>query len=103
MALALAAETQLMWWITLGLGAVVAAVVVVLLHLLLRAVVQIEDNVNTLWSTATRVARNTATGWQLGSTATELDALRSEVSHHDAVLSTDGPAQRPVNRTEGGS
>jgi hypothetical protein len=94
MVVALAAETRTIWWITLGLGAVVAAVVVVLLHLLLRAVIQVEASVTSLWDVATRVARNTATSWQLGSTAKGLDAIKSEALRHDALLSTDGHSTR---------
>lgn len=101
MVVALAAETQTIWWITLGLGAVVAVVVVALLHALLRAVKQVERNVIVLWNTATSVARNTATSWQLASTGEALDAIKTEAMRHDALLSTDGRSrQEPPNRTE---
>jgi hypothetical protein len=95
MSLSLAAETQTIWWITLGLGAVVAAIVLVLLHLLLGAVKKVEQNVSTLWSTAAGVARNTATSWQLGDTAAGVDEIKDEATRHDTLLATDGrPAQR---------
>ncbi|SFB57000.1 hypothetical protein SAMN05216266_12089 [Amycolatopsis marina] len=101
MVVALAAETKTIWWITLGLGAVVAVVVVALLHALLRAVKQVERNVIVLWNTATSVARNTATSWQLASTGEALDAIKTEAMRHDALLSTDGRSrQEPLNRTE---
>lgn len=83
---ALAPEVQRLWWITLGVGLVVAAVVVLLLQLLLRAVERIERNVIVLWQTATTVARNTATTWQLDETATALDQLKAEALRHDALL-----------------
>jgi hypothetical protein len=83
---ALAPEIQRIWWITLGVGVVVAAVVVVLLQLLLRAVERIERNVIALWQTATTVARNTATTWLLGDTAAALDQLKAEALRHDALL-----------------
>jgi hypothetical protein len=83
---ALAPEVQRLWWITLGVGLVVAAVVVLLLQLLLRAVERIERNVIVLWQTATTVARNTATTWLLGETATALDQLKAEALRHDALF-----------------
>jgi hypothetical protein len=89
---ALAPEVQRIWWITLGAGLVVAAVVVVLLQLLLRAVERIERNVVELWQTATTVARNTATSWLLGETATALDELKAEALRHDALLSAKAAA-----------
>ena len=83
---ALAPEVQRLWWITLGVGLVVAAVVVLLLQLLLRAVERIERNVIVLWQTATTVARNTATTWLLGETATALDQLKAEALRHDVLF-----------------
>jgi hypothetical protein len=83
---ALAPEVQRLWWITLGVGLVVAAAVVLLLQLLLRAVERIERNVIVLWQTATTVARNTATTWLLGETATALDQLKAEALRHDALF-----------------
>jgi hypothetical protein len=101
---ALAAEVQRIWWITLGVGLVVAAVVVLLLQLLLRAVERIERNVIALWQTATTVARNTATTWLLGDIAAALDELKAEALRHDALLSAKAAAlpdgARPPPRGE---
>jgi hypothetical protein len=101
---ALAPEVQRIWWITLGLGVVVAAVVVLLLQLLLRAVERIERNVIALWQTATTVARNTATTWLLGDTAVALDQLKAEALRHDALLAARAAAlpdgARPPPRGE---
>ena len=101
---ALAPEVQRIWWITLGVGLVVAAVVVVLLQLLLRAVERIERNVTVLWQTATTVARNTATTWLLGDTAAALDQLKAEALRHDALLGATAAAlpdgARPPPRRE---
>ncbi len=101
---ALSDDTQVLWWITLGVGLVVAVVVVILLQLLLNAVGVVERNVTTLWHTATTVARNTATSWQLDSTGDQLDRIKAEALRHDALLSGntaagDGRHARP---TEGG-
>ncbi|WP_051399979.1 hypothetical protein [Haloechinothrix halophila] len=87
---ALADDIQAIWWITLGIGLVVAVVVVVLLQLLLNAVDKVERNVITLWDTATTLARNTATSWQLGSTGDQLDRIKAEALRHDALLSGGG-------------
>jgi hypothetical protein len=84
----LAPEVERLWWITLGVGLVVAAVVTLLLHLLLGAVKRIERNVTVLWQTATTVARNTATSWQLGTTAQTLEEIKAEALRHDALLTT---------------
>lgn len=97
MPLALAPETQTLWWITLLVGLVVAVVVVLLLQLLLVTVKRIERNVTVLWDTATTVARNTATTWMLNNTASTLEAIKVEALRHDSLLSgvsPDGAAHR---------
>lgn len=83
---ALPSDVETMWWVTLGLGLVVALVVVFLLHTLLREVRRIDSNVKTLWSTATMVARNTATTWLLNDTAEGLEAIKEEALKHDELL-----------------
>lgn len=86
MIFALASEHVTLWWITLGLGAVVVVVVIVLLSLLVSLVNDIDRIVAKAWTTATTVARNTATTWMLQRTATKADALHSEVGRHAALL-----------------
>lgn len=83
---ALPSDVQTIWWITLGIGLVVAVVVVVLLQVLLGAVKQVERNVASLWETATTVARNTATTWMLADTADALEAIKAEAGKHDDLL-----------------
>jgi HAMP domain-containing protein len=102
MTLALEPQTQTFWWATLGTGLIVAIVVVILLHALLIAVRQIEDNVKVLWQTATTVARNTATSWLLGNTADGLGQLKAEALRHDAMLSSALQAGDGAVRTNGG-
>lgn len=87
---ALPADVQTIWWVTLGVGLVVAIVVVVLLQILLNTVKLIDRNVKTLWETATTVARNTATTWLLGETADTLDEIKAEALRHDELLSKQG-------------
>ena len=94
MMLALAHEHIAMWWITLGLGAVVVIVVIVLLSLLVALVNDIDANVADAWSTATRVAANTATTWMLGQTATATNDLKEEVGRHAALLTAKTEAMR---------
>lgn len=84
--LALSADVERIWWITLAVGLVVALVVTFLLHTLLLAVRRIDSNVKTLWQTATTVARNTATTWQLGQTAQALEEIKAEALEHDRFL-----------------
>ncbi len=74
-------------WIAVAAGLVVALVVTLLLQLLLNAVNRIERDVIELWQTATSVARNTATSWQLDETAEALDGIKAEAGRHDALLS----------------
>ena len=82
----LASEHLTFWSITLGLGAVVIAAVILLLFLLVQFVKDIDFNVHEAWETATRVAQNTATTWML-TQATSLTAdLRAEVRRHADLL-----------------
>lgn len=69
------ADNIQMWWITLGVGLVVATVVTLLLQILLVSVKKVEDNVKTLWETATTLARNTATTWLLKEAGDNLEEI----------------------------
>ena len=84
--LALVAEYQTFWWIALGTGAVVLVVVIALLTMLLRTVQRIDDGVREVWETATRLASNTATTWQLRVTAGALEEIKAEALRHDELL-----------------
>jgi len=80
-------QTVFLWWLSLGIALIVVVpVVVLLLHRLLRSVDRTQRAVIDLWSTATTVARNTATTWQLGGTGDALEALKAEALRHDALL-----------------
>lgn len=93
-------DALLLWWLALGLALfVVVPVVVFLLHRLLRTVDRVQRSVTDLWNTATTVARNTATTWQLAGTGDALDALKAEALRHDALLDQAG---KPVSTTTGG-
>lgn len=74
------------WWITLGVGLVVAVVAVVLLQIFLNKVRRVERGAEAIWDSATPVARNTATTWMLTQTTVRLDKLTEEALRHDALL-----------------
>ncbi len=79
-------STNAIWWMTLGLGLVVAAVAVVLLQLFYRQVRRIEAGSDAIWEAGKQVARNTATTWMLHQTTVRLDDLTEEALLHDAFL-----------------
>ncbi|MEO7398334.1 MAG: hypothetical protein ABIW84_07210 [Ilumatobacteraceae bacterium] len=79
-------STNAYWAISLGLGLVVAVVLVVLLQLFLNQVRRIERGSGAVWASGKMVARNTATTWMLGVTSKKLDALTAEALRHDAFL-----------------
>lgn len=85
-ALALTNAEETLWIIALGIGLVVVAVVIALLTLLVRLVRYIDEGVSEVWSTATRLAANTATTWQLQNTLLHTRQLKDEVSRHDQLL-----------------
>lgn len=92
--LALAQEHITMWWVTLGLGAVVIIAVIVLLSLLISLVDDIDINVREVWDTATRLAANTATTWMLQQTTVRTAELDAEVQRHAQLLNAQGGGGR---------
>lgn len=79
-------ETQTLWWITLAVGVVVAVVLTILLHTLLRAVRRIDENVFSVWNMGKQVARNTATTWILGQTPRIAREIKEEALKHAEFL-----------------
>ena len=77
-----------LWWITLGLGLVVAIVAVILLQTFLNKVRRVERGALAIWDSATPVARNTATTWMLTQTSNRLNGLTEEALKHDALLAS---------------
>lgn len=95
-----------MWWLTLGLGLVVALIAVILLQIFYRLVRRIEAGSEAIWETGKKVARNTATTWMLHQTTVRLDGLTEEALRHDAFLdealgaaSGNGEAPAPASTT----
>lgn len=74
------ADNVQMWWITLGVGLVVAVVVILLLQILLISVNKVENRVKTLWETATTLARNTATTWLLEQAGHSVEEIGEEAA-----------------------
>lgn len=79
-------STNALWWMTLGLGLVVAVAATVLLQIFYRLVRRIEAGSAAIWETGKKVARNTATTWMLHQTTVRLDGLTDEALRHDAFL-----------------
>ena len=79
-------STNAAWWVTLGLGLVVAVVAVVLLEVFYRKVRAVEAGSSAIWEMGKQVARNTATTWLLSQTPERLDRLTEEALRHDALL-----------------
>lgn len=79
-------STTALWWMSLGLGLVVAVVATVLLQAFYQRVRRIERGSDALWVAGKGVARNTATTWMLQQTTVRLDGLTDEALRHDAFL-----------------
>lgn len=79
-----------LWAALLVAGVVVLVVVTLLLHRLLLAVRKVDEAAAAVWDSATGVARNTATTWQLGQTAAALEEVKQEALRHDALLRGEG-------------
>jgi ABC-type protease/lipase transport system fused ATPase/permease subunit len=73
---------QTAWWITLGVGLVVALVVWALLEILRRTVMEVERSVNEVWTMGKRVAQNTATSHLLETTKARGGDLLEELEQH---------------------
>lgn len=83
-------DVATLWSVLLGVGVVVLAAVLVLLLILYRIVVDIDQGVQSVWATATKVAANTATTWQLRETAAALSAVKEEALRHAELLEEAG-------------
>ena len=88
----LATSANTLWGVSLGIGLVAALVVAVLLLLLIRAVRQIDESVDTLLGVAGKVAANTAYIPQLEATAPVLGEIVDEAVVQDGYMNalTDG-------------
>jgi hypothetical protein len=93
--IALASDHVTFWWITLGLGVVVASAVVVLLQLLVTFVKDIDAAVAVATEEASGVASHTEGLHLLGDTVSLAEALRDETRlHADALGAVAGGGRR---------
>jgi len=79
-------EERVIWTMVLGLGLVVALVVIVLLTFLWSLVRDIDERVAYLWVVTKRTAINTTGMYQFAGTASILRALREEFLRHEKLL-----------------
>lgn len=84
--LALADAERTLWYVSLGLGLVVAAVVTAMLLMLLGLLHQIRTGVRGLLDSAGRVAENTANIPQLEATAPVLQQIAAEGVVQDGYM-----------------
>jgi hypothetical protein len=75
-------DNQTLWWITLGVGLVVALVVWGLLEALRRTVANVERGVDAIWASGKNVAQNTQTSYLLETTKARGVELVEELQHH---------------------
>ena len=75
---------QTAWWITLGIGLVVALVVWGLLEVLRRTVKEVDRAVTDVWTMGKRVAQNTQTTYLLETTKARGIDLLEELGEHRA-------------------
>ena len=73
---------QTLWWVTLGVGLVVALVVWGLLEALRRTVLEVERAVDGVWTMGKRLAQNTATSHLLATTKERGGELLEELEEH---------------------
>jgi hypothetical protein len=73
---------QTLWWVTLGVGLVVAVVVWLLLELLRRSVNEVDRAVDDVWAMGKRLAQNTATSHLLQTTKERGGELLEELEEH---------------------
>lgn len=86
MVLALADSERTLWYISLGLGLVVALVVLAMMLLLLRYLFNIRASVGGLLENAGKVANNTANIPKLEATAPVLDQIAAEGVVQDGYM-----------------
>jgi hypothetical protein len=73
---------QTLWWVSLGVGLVVAVVVWGLLEALRRTVNEVDRAVDDVWTMGKRLAQNTATSHLLATTHERGGDLREELEEH---------------------
>lgn len=75
---------EVLWWITLGAGLVVALLVWLLLEQLRRTVVEVDRSVKEVWTAGKHLAQNTQTTHLLDTTKERGGELVEELGRHRA-------------------
>ena len=81
----LSPETMRAWTLTLAAGLIVALVVTFLLERLRRAVADVEDRVEKLWTSGKHLAQNTQAAHLLSTTEARAGELAAEVEANRAA------------------
>jgi hypothetical protein len=93
------------WWLALGLGAVVVAVVAVLLGLVIAAARSIDGHAQEIWRVGKEIAGNTAAVWTLtqiaGTTPKVRRAAESLERSAERMAKTIAAGEPPRERQEG--
>lgn len=90
-----------LWWLSLGLSAVVVGVVATLLNRIAAAAKDIDEHATAIWVEGKKIAGNTVSIWMLGKTneqvARMLDAARA-IERNTAAM---GESLRSLARSNG--
>lgn len=91
--------TQELWWLALGIGAVVVVAVAILLGMVIAAARSIDRHAHLVWIEGKKIAGNTVSIWLLEQVDGRLESLveSAEALRH----STDGLAAALGGRTPG--
>jgi heme/copper-type cytochrome/quinol oxidase subunit 2 len=96
------------WWLALGMGVIVVAVVAVLLGLVIAAARSIDGHAKEIWTTGKEIAGNTAAVWTLTQIAGTTPSLRRatesmEQSAERMSKALAGPESTPGRQEQAGS
>ena len=72
-------DTVELWWLSLGVAALVVVVVAILLSLIIITAKQIEQHADQIWTVGKQIAGNTVAIWMLEETNRELGHIREDV------------------------
>lgn len=77
---------QELWWLALGLFAVVVVVVAVLLGWVIAAAKEIDRRAEDIWTVGKEIAGNTVSIWMLESTNANLERIEKAVGSLDSSV-----------------
>jgi uncharacterized membrane protein YhiD involved in acid resistance len=68
-----------LWWLSLGIAAVVIVVVAVLLGFIIAAAKSIDRNAAGIWTAGKQIAGNTVSIWMLENTQKKVESIEDDV------------------------